>query len=58
MCLRYLNDACFAKQMNLWTYFRQDTSVVLERATVHNNVSSPMLEKWKSAADNEKTFGA
>ena len=44
--------------MNLWTYFRQDTSVVLERATVHNNVSSPMLEKWKSAADNEKTFGA
>ena len=38
-------------------YFYQDTSVVLEKATVHNCLLA-MLEKWRSAVDNKKTFWA
>ena len=34
-------------------WFYQDTNVVLERDTVHNNVSSPCLKN----GDNKKTFG-
>ena len=40
--------------MEIWICFDQDTSVVLERATVQKNVSSPCFEKLESTVDNKK----
>ena len=55
--LKSLRDAFFINYPILWTSFCQNTNVVFAKVTTQYCLLA-MLEKWKSAVDKGKSFGA
>ena len=49
-----MKDYCLNKYQNILNLSYQNFNVVLEKGLVLNTV----LEKWKSAVDNKRNFGA
>ena len=53
-----MNGSCLNKRQNTLKVFSINTNVDLEKDLELSIVQPPMLEKWMSANDNKKSFGA
>ena len=52
-----MNGSCLNKRQNILKVFFLNINVDLENVLVLSTVQYPMLEKWKSANGNKKSFG-
>ena len=58
ICLKYLSDLFFVNDTVLRLNSCQNASAVSAKVTVCIHCLLAMFEKWKSAIDKEKSFGA